>query len=156
MAGEHTCESIWCSAPACPQSTAIAGSHIACRNSRQMGGPAGSVAGRRIRQSCFALACQIDTICRKLSRRSRPWQRPWSVAIDVSVKSDNAGKHALYRCKYMVYLDTVCFVENESVIRDGMDDAFRKSARLNTPIKTSLLSSFTVPPLRDQPFSCFR
>lgn len=156
MAEQHTCESIWCSAPACPRSTATAGSHIACRSSRQMDGPAGSAVERRIRRSCFARACQIDTICKKLSRRSRPWQHQLSVAIDVSAMSMVMRGCICSMGRYMLYLDAVRLVENESVVRDGMDYTSRESATPSKAIKMYLLSSFTVPPPRDQPFSCFR
>lgn len=58
------------------------------------------------------------------------------------------------------YLDAMCFVKDEPMIANGMNDAFISINSWTSPksplMKENLLSSFTVPPLRDQPFSCFR
>lgn len=57
------------------------------------------------------------------------------------------------------YLDAMSFIENETMIVDGMDDAsanFQHTSFQFKCIGWNLLSSFTIPSVRVHPFNSFR
>lgn len=96
------------------ETNGVAGICIACRNNRQTDELLEIAGERRTRQFGFGRGCQIDTICSSPSRRNMRGQRSWCVAGGVSDKRPGQRRS-------FTYLDTVCFIQNKSMVVDGMN-----------------------------------